>query len=262
MKISINTRHVDIKDNPHIKGYATLKFDDKYVLEAVKIVENKETQELFVALPSIPVDPEKNNGVERKEIFHPITEGGRIGLSKAVLKQFADAEKDGKSYTYDIGDKMSFEPSATAKNFRSAHNNGNNAVAFGSVKFGNDYVCDYVSIKNKIDGTDVYIDTPNRKVKDPEHEGEMKYAPYFHPITTEAAAEFKAVCVKAFSDYKAEKERSYDWGDGIEETRAVSQQKAVAADNSQEIGGLDMSEFEDTSEFEELDLTASNGISR
>ena len=93
MKISINTRHVDIKENPHIKGYATLKFDDKYVLEAVRIVENKDSQ-LFVALPSIPVDPEKNDGRDRKEVFHPITEGGRFGLNRAVLKQFADAEKD------------------------------------------------------------------------------------------------------------------------------------------------------------------------
>ena len=156
---------------------------------------------------------------------------------------------------------MSFEPTASAKNFRNAQG-GTNTVAFGSVKFGDDFVCDYVSIKNKNDGTDVYIDTPNRKVKDPEKEGEMKYAPYFHPITSEAAAEFKEVCVKAFADYKAEKERSYDWGEGVEETRTTSQQKAVAADNSQELGGLDMSEFEDESEFEELDLTASNSLSR
>lgn len=272
MKISINTRHVDIKENPHIKGYATLKFDDKYVLEAVRIVENKDSQQLFVALPSIPVDPEKNDGKDHKEVFHPITEVGRNSLNRNILKQFADAEKDGKNIAYDIGDRMSFEPTASAKNFRNAQG-GTNTVAFGSVKFGEDFVCDYVSIKKIAERdengettgnytNDVYIDTPNRKVKDPEKEGKMKYAPYFHPITAEAAAEFKEVCVKAFADYKAEKERSYDWGEGVEETRTTSQQKAVAADNSQEVGGLDMSEFEDMSDFEELDLTASNGISR
>ena len=256
MKVSIRTNHYENTDMPNLKGFATLTFDDKYVLESVKILENKEKGELFVALPTIKVNPDKNDGNEYKEFFHPITERGRKGMNDAILKQFNDASlANNTTKEYDIGDKMSFRPSATEKNFFDYTKD--NIVGIGSVKFGNDYVLENVQIKTKNDGNGVYIDTPNRKKGD-------DFVPYFHPITTEAAADLKEVCVNAFESYKAEKEKSYDWGEGVVVER--TENNAAAAEKTATTPAMDnmMSDFEDidASEFEDLDLTASNGLSR
>lgn len=41
MKISVRTTHYTNDNSPQLRGYATVKFDDSYVLESVKIMEGK-----------------------------------------------------------------------------------------------------------------------------------------------------------------------------------------------------------------------------
>ena len=255
MKVSIRTNHYENADMPNLKGFATLTFDDKYVLESVKILENKD-KELFVALPTIKVNPDKNDGNEYKEFFHPITERGRKGMNDAILRQFNDASlANNTTKEYDIGDKMNFRPSASEKNFFDYTKD--NIVGIGSVKFGNDFVCENVQVKTKKDGNDVYIDTPNRR------KGE-DFVPYFHPITAEASKEFKEVCVNALDSYKMEKEKGFDWGEGVVVERTNN--KLASAEKYTATPSMDnmMSDFEDIdeSEFEDLDLTASSDLSR
>lgn len=267
MKISISTKHYENEQTPNLKGYATLKFDDKYILESVKVLEGTDANDqkkLFVALPSIKVDPDKNEGKEWKEFFHPITDKGRQGMTNAILKQFNNPDvKDNTFMSYDVGDKLSFEPTASAKNFNDYTKE--NLVGIGSVKFGKDFVCENIQVKTKKEvsaGEDgLYIDTPNRKVDPAKNDGK-EYRAYFHPITAEAAAEFKNVCVNALNEFKAEKAKGYDWGEGVVEERTESKKAEKSETAETSIDGIDMSQFEDTSDFEPLDLTASNGLSR
>ena len=59
MKLDISTNHYEL-ENTNLRGFATIKIDDKYVLENVQIRENG-NGELYVALPSIS-KPVRENG--------------------------------------------------------------------------------------------------------------------------------------------------------------------------------------------------------
>ena len=51
MKISVRATHYTNDNSPQLRGYATVKFDDSYVLESVKIMERQDSNEIFIALP-------------------------------------------------------------------------------------------------------------------------------------------------------------------------------------------------------------------
>ena len=48
MKISVRTTHYTNDNSPQLRGYATVKFDDSYVLESVKIMERQDSNEIFI----------------------------------------------------------------------------------------------------------------------------------------------------------------------------------------------------------------------
>ena len=50
MKISVRTTHYTNDNSPQLRGYATVKFDDSYVLESVKIMERQDSNEIFIAV--------------------------------------------------------------------------------------------------------------------------------------------------------------------------------------------------------------------
>ena len=96
MKISVRTTHYTNDNSPQLRGYATVKFDDSYVLESVKIMERQDSNEIFIALPSLMVRTKDQNGnyvindkgeyvKEFKEVFHPITAESRKVLNSAIM---------------------------------------------------------------------------------------------------------------------------------------------------------------------------------
>ena len=269
MKISIRTIHYTPSEQTEKRaeaksdliGYATLRFDDNYVLDKVQIRERRDNNELFVALPTIPDKEGKP-----KEFFHPITPETRTALNKAVLGQFNDENvKQGDYYAYDLGEKVTFKPTAKADNFFDFTKE--NVVGIGSVRFG-EWVCENISVKRKVerdaDGNSIkgkytdelYVDTPKYPKK---KDGKItEYQQMFYPVTEEAAAEFKKVCIDALEEFKKEKAKNADWGIGVHEERTNVQ--SVEKDNVQDASD-DYSDI-DVSEFEDLVLPASNGRSR
>lgn len=106
MKISVRTTHYTNDNSPQLRGYATVKFDDSYVLESVKIMERQDSNEIFIALPSLMVRTKDQNGnyvindkgeyvKEFKEVFHPITAESRKVLNSAIMDSFN--RNDGKT---------------------------------------------------------------------------------------------------------------------------------------------------------------------
>lgn len=100
MKISVRTTHYTNDNSPQLRGYATVKFDDSYVLESVKIMERQDSNEIFIALPSLMVRTKDQNGnyvindngeyvKEFKEVFHPITAESRKVLNSAIMDSFS-----------------------------------------------------------------------------------------------------------------------------------------------------------------------------
>ena len=81
MKISVRTTHYTNDNSPQLRGYATVKFDDSYVLESVKIMERQDSNEIFIALPSLMVRTKDN----RTEIMLSMI---RVNMLRSLRKFF------------------------------------------------------------------------------------------------------------------------------------------------------------------------------
>lgn len=64
-----------------LKGYATVTFDDCFVVHNIKIIDGKTG--LFIAMPS-----RKTAGGEYMDVAHPITPAFRVELQEAILNEY------------------------------------------------------------------------------------------------------------------------------------------------------------------------------
>ena len=167
MKISVRTTHYTNDNSPQLRGYATVKFDDSYVLESVKIMERQDSNEIFIALPSLMVRTKDQNGnyvindkgeyvKEFKEVFHPITAESRKVLNSAIMDSFS--KNDGKYTTVEFGNDR-FQPTL-ARIFESSVKD---IEGVGSVIFSDSFVLENVQVRNGKSGE--YFDSPKRKVR-------------------------------------------------------------------------------------------------
>lgn len=254
MKISIKTNHFTPPEtNPEAKsdlrGYATVRIDDKYIINKVQIRERRDNNELFVSLPSY----EAKEGKGRIEAIHPITREERAAFNKAVLKQFNDPEMENSFYAYNV-EKQDFIPQASAQNFNSFEKNG--MLGYGTIKFGN-WVANNVVVRMSNEGKE-YISTPSYDTGKVDEKGRPQYEGYFHPITTEAWAEMAECAITALKQAKAERIAAADYGTPVKEEFKGKDEPAVENEQS-----VDNSILFDESEFEDLPLnTASNSRGR
>lgn len=65
-----------------VKGYATVTFDDCFVIKNIKIIKSPKTDKLIVAMPSRRL---KNGGF--KDVCHPITTELREEITKAIVEK-------------------------------------------------------------------------------------------------------------------------------------------------------------------------------
>ena len=85
MEISdIRIRRVNGKER--LKAYASVAFDDEFVVHNIKVIESPEGS-LFIAMPS-RVSPDGSF----KDIAHPISQSFRDKLSNAVLKIYSELD--------------------------------------------------------------------------------------------------------------------------------------------------------------------------
>lgn len=66
-----------------VKGVATITLDNEFVIHNLKIVEKKNTKELFIAMPN-----RKNKAGEFKDYCHPITKTLREIITKSIFAEF------------------------------------------------------------------------------------------------------------------------------------------------------------------------------
>ena len=119
MKISVRTTHYTNSNSPQLRGYATVKFDDSYVLESVKIMERQDSNEIFIALPSLMVRTKdqngnyvindkgeyvkKTSGYEYVEFFHPV--------KAETYNELRDSVVNGLNYTRNMKKMNSYDNS-------------------------------------------------------------------------------------------------------------------------------------------------------
>lgn len=217
MKLDINCNRYE---NNGLKGFATVKIDDKYVLERVQIRENV-NGELYVALPSFakPVKDKNGeivmeNGEVKKELFppfHPITAEARNNFFGAILKRFENKSKQGYA-SYEIPEK-----SDITKIYAVPYEK-DNITGIAKVSFGDSFILENITIKQGQSGE--YIDLPSyrQKAKDDNgntittSDGKVKYESrdMFHPITAEAQESLRDAIVNSLDARRQEAARAQE----------------------------------------------------
>lgn len=260
MKLTVRANEYRNENNPGLAGFASLNFDDKYVLEQVAIYQKK-SGDYYIKLPSISVKIKDENGnfIEgpdgnykkgSKEIFHPSSVDARNMLTAEIVHAIRDNPGEKCVNNNFMGD---FVPN-TSRIYPSTNERNNNQVGFGSVSFG-DFVLENVSLNKMKDSDDYAVSSTSRqtKVKDKET-GEWKsgYSEYFHAITTEAYNELKEEVVASYNANLANGK-----GKTAVDSKSAEQSASVSPD-AFDVGELDMTDFEDV-----LDVTEQNkGTSR
>lgn len=81
----------------NLKAYATITFDDEFVVKDIKVIDGKKG--VFIAMPSKPIKNKKAEDVEsaeemerlHKDIAHPINPQAREKIQTAILKAYEEA---------------------------------------------------------------------------------------------------------------------------------------------------------------------------
>ena len=83
----------------NLKAYATITFDDEFVVKDIKVIDGKKG--IFIAMPSKPIKNKKVEDVEsaeemerlHKDIAHPINPPAREKIQTAILNAYEEALK-------------------------------------------------------------------------------------------------------------------------------------------------------------------------
>lgn len=73
------------RGNGNVKAYASVSFDNEFVVKGLKVVEGE--RGLWVSMPSRKM---KDGGFQ--DIFHPVSKEGRDKIVDAVLKAYEEQE--------------------------------------------------------------------------------------------------------------------------------------------------------------------------
>lgn len=85
--MKITSVDVFLKENSRMKGLASVKLDDCFVVKDIRIIEGDEG--LFIAMPS-----KKKADGEYKDIAHPITQECRQMFQDAIIKAYDEKLKE------------------------------------------------------------------------------------------------------------------------------------------------------------------------
>jgi stage V sporulation protein G len=81
--MTITEIRIALLDDPRLKAYVSVTFDDVFVVKSLKIIEGREGR-LFLAMPS-----RKRPDGRYQDIFHPIHQDFRNRLEEAVLSEYS-----------------------------------------------------------------------------------------------------------------------------------------------------------------------------
>ena len=80
-----------VKDEGKLKAYATMVFDNKFIVRDMKIIQGSEGA-FFVSMPS----RRKKDGTF-KDIAHPLDQDTRLEIERAVIEEYEGAVQEVKS---------------------------------------------------------------------------------------------------------------------------------------------------------------------
>ncbi|MDC7245949.1 MAG: septation regulator SpoVG [Sphaerochaetaceae bacterium] len=93
MKIT-DVRVRKITSEGKLRAYATITFDDQFVIHNLKVIDGKSG--LFVAMPS-----RKTKNGEFKDVAHPISSEFRAVLQDSILEAYENAEEPAENTNWE-----------------------------------------------------------------------------------------------------------------------------------------------------------------
>ena len=88
--MEITDVRIIVKDEPKLKGFANVTFDNAFVVRGMKVISGQAG--FFVSMPS-----RRRSDGTYQDIAHPITPDMRRHLEEAVLKAYQNALKNHKT---------------------------------------------------------------------------------------------------------------------------------------------------------------------
>lgn len=232
IKITVNPYE---NEKTKMLGYATVNFEDKYVLENIKIKNGQYGR--YVELPKYSTPKKDDNGkiieniygkpeFEYKDIFHPLNADMNKEFTDAILTEYKNVIENGKNTVYK-GDKRStgytlsgdFDISRTTAGVHSKKNDNDNLLGMASMGFGNSFILEKIKIKESVSEQNkgnTIIELPKyRTTKTDEHgkpilddkgQNTFEYRDAFHAISTEGYSEMFNAVVNAYNGALAVKQ--------------------------------------------------------
>jgi len=80
MKIT-EVKVVPAKDDEHLKAYASVVFDDSFIVRDLKVIEGRNG--LFVSMPS-----RKRKDGSFRDIVHPLNSETRSAIEKRIIEEY------------------------------------------------------------------------------------------------------------------------------------------------------------------------------
>lgn len=84
------------KDNGRLKAYATIVFDNDFIVRDLKVIEGNKG--LFVSMPS-----RRRKDGSFRDIVHPLNSETRSMIEQSIIQEYERAAQHGYSYEEDEG---------------------------------------------------------------------------------------------------------------------------------------------------------------
>lgn len=72
---------VSLRNEPKLKGFANVTFDNEFVVRGIKIIEGQKG--LFISMPS-----RRRKDGQFRDIAHPINNAAREKIQKAIMEEY------------------------------------------------------------------------------------------------------------------------------------------------------------------------------
>ena len=196
MNYRINVFNVKDSDS-NVKAYANVAFGESFVVRNIAIVEKRDGEGLFVAMPSYRSNEVDQDGQHvYKSVANPITKEFQQELSGAILEAYENRENHGKD-GMKMGDGIG-EPKFN-KSVKVFEKEGSNIRVLARMYIEDAFVVQNISIVEGKNG--LFVSMPAYKT------GKGDYQDIAFPISKE----FREKLYSSILDtYKAEKEKPRD----------------------------------------------------
>lgn len=205
MDYSIKVNEVKSEKETNIKGFATVVFGSSFKIDNIAILENKQTQQLFVAMPRYRSNERDTyNNVIYKDVCNPITAEFREKLYGDILDAYQQQVKERKAEP--SKDSGVSEPDFSVR-VMPYEREGSKIKGLASICLEDSFVINNVNIYQGKEG--VFVTMPSVRTNKVDGKGDPVYKDVCYPVTKEFREKLYSEIINTYNkEQKQTKERS------------------------------------------------------